>query len=425
MIQGIPSRVIVLLYWEKNTWYSLGPLAASLQKNHILYENIKGDPVVHIQNRLKDGNLVIYGESSRSVTLGGLKKRIASINNQIPSKKVFTIVGGSHASGDPQKILDLGVDFVVIGEGEKIFPNLVKRIVKSINDKQGKEIFYNLPGVAFLDRENQIVKVSPGNPINLDEYCPYSDNEEFPLHPPIELMRGCAFRCRFCQVGYMYGNPRFRSIKTVIKIVEHYIEFFKPIKKQVDIRFIAPNSLGYMEKKRGHPNYRALSELINYLKVLDVRTFFGTFPSEVRPEYITEDIVSLFDNLSNKQISVGFQSGSNNVLLDMRRGHTVEDGLKAHDLLTSHGLTPLFDFLLGTPSETVNDQWATLNLIRELGTKARVRLHYFMPLPGTPWVESTPVPLGRNIQAEIGRLAKAEIITGEFAKQIDFTLDGI
>ncbi|GAF88036.1 unnamed protein product, partial [marine sediment metagenome] len=80
MIQGIQSRVIVLLYWEKNTWYALGPLAASLQKNHILYEIIKGDPVVHIQNRLKDGNLVIYGESSRSMTLGGLKKRITSIN---------------------------------------------------------------------------------------------------------------------------------------------------------------------------------------------------------------------------------------------------------------------------------------------------------------------------------------------------------
>jgi B12-binding domain/radical SAM domain protein len=287
-----------------------------------------------------------------------------------------------------------------------------------------KEInFKNLPGIAFLDENGELIR-GPSRPkIDLNSYCPYSDNKSFPLHPPIELMRGCAFRCRFCQVGYMYGNPRFRSLDEIIQIVKHYIKFFKPLKKQVDIRFIAPNSLGYMEKKKGKPNHTALFQLVQRLKVLDVRTYFGTFPSEVRPEYITDDILTLWDDLANQQVSVGFQSGSDRILQDMRRGHTVEDGLRAHDLLTSHRLTPLFDFLLGTPSETVEDQWETLDLIRDLGKKARVRMHYFMPLPGTPWAKSIPAPLGRNIQTEIGRLARAEIITGEFAKQIDFSFN--
>ncbi len=412
------NSIIVLLYWTKNSWYSLGPLAASLQRNQLAYEIIKGNPVSQIKDKLEKGFSVIYGESSRSMTLSGLKKRLTEINRQIPSKKVFTVVGGPDASGAPREILEMGANFIVIGEGEVTLPELVKEFIC----KGNKDIdFSKLPGIAFLDDKGELIRGPSRARIDLNNYCPYSDNEIFPLHPPIELMRGCAFRCRFCQVGYMYGNPRFRSVNEILKIVKHYIKFFKPLKKQVDIRFIAPNSLGYMERERGKVNHTALFELVRKLKVLDVRIFFGTFPSEVRPEYITDEILALWDELANQQVSVGFQSGSDRILQDMRRGHSVEDGLRAHDLLISHQLTPLFDFLLGTPSETIEDQWKTLELIRELGNKARVRMHYFMPLPGTPWANSIPAPLGQDIQVEIGRLARAEIVTGKFAKQVEFS----
>ncbi|MFX0084729.1 MAG: TIGR04013 family B12-binding domain/radical SAM domain-containing protein [Candidatus Hodarchaeota archaeon] len=414
------NRIIVLLYWNKNSWYSLGPLAASLQKDQLVYEIIKGNPVDQIQDKIEKGFSVIYGESSRSMTLSGLKKRLNEINREIPSKKVFTVVGGPNASGNPREILEMGANFIVIGEGEVTLPELAKKIIY----KGNKDIdFSKLPGIAFLDEKGELIRGPSRARIDLDSYCPYSDNEIFPLHPPIELMRGCAFRCRFCQVGYMYGNPRFRSVNKILKIVKHYIKFFKPVKKQVDIRFIAPNSLGYMERERGKVNHTAIFELVQQLKVLDIRTFFGTFPSEVRPEYITDEILALWDDLANQQVSVGFQSGSDRILKDMRREHSVEDGLRAYDLLISHRLTPLFDFLLGTPSETVEDQWKTLELIRELGNRARIRMHYFMPLPGTPWVNSIPAPLGKEIQAEIGRLARAEIVTGEFAKQVEFSLE--
>ena len=149
----------------------------------------------------------------------------------------------------------------------------------------------------------------------------------------------------------------------------------------------------------------------------------GTFPSEVRPEYITEEIVDLFSLVDNRQISVGFQSGSDKVLHEMRRGHTVEAGLNAFDLLTDHGYTPVFDFILGNPNETEEDQWATLNLIRSLGANARARLHFFMPLPGTPWAFLSPTPLFPQIHSEIGRLAKDELISGDFDRQLNFMTD--
>ncbi len=278
----------------------------------------------------------------------------------------------------------------------------------------------NLSGIAYKDTQGNVIRNPSRVRIDLNDFCPYSDDPVFPLHPPIELMRGCAFRCRFCQVPYMYGNPRFRSIDTIIKIVEHYIKHFRPLKEHIDIRFIAPNSLGYMEKKQGEANYIVLRELITNLSKFDIRLFFGTFPSEVRPEYITEDVITLFDKIYNQQIAVGFQSGSDRILDEMRRGHTVSDGITAYDLLTSNGFTPIFDFILGSPTELEIDQWKTLDLIRELGKKAQARLHYFMPLVGTPWKNRFASPIYPEIRKEIGRLTKDEIVIGDFNRQIHF-----
>ncbi|MFX0170778.1 MAG: TIGR04013 family B12-binding domain/radical SAM domain-containing protein [Candidatus Hodarchaeota archaeon] len=412
------NKYIVLLYWDKTTWYALSPLAASLTRLNIPYQIFKGDSVEFIQNWIMKDFHVIYGESSRNMTLDSLEMRLKKFNGKKWSSKLFTVIGGPQASGNPEGILKMGADFVIVGEGEVTFPKLIQTLI--VNNFQ-KEGMHKILGIAYQNSHGEFIKTPTRKRIDLNDYCPYSNDINFPLHPPIELMRGCAFRCRFCQVPYIYGNPKFRSIDSIIKIVKHYIKHFKPLKEHVDIRFIAPNSFGYREKKRGQPNVSALKNLVKSLVQLEIRLFFGTFPSEIRPEYITDDTIELFDYVFNKQVSVGFQSGSDRILLKMRRGHSVSDGLDAFDLLTSHGLTPVFDFILGSPSETEAEQWETLHLIRELGTKARVRLHYFMPLPGTPWQDSIPTPLYPKNQIEIGRLAKDKIISGEFLRQFQFS----
>jgi B12-binding domain/radical SAM domain protein len=420
MIPISHKKYVVLLYWDKTTWYALGALTASLKQHDIPYEVIKGDAIEYVQNRVIEGYYVIYGESSRNMTLNSLKNRLKAFNEKELSSKLITVIGGPQASGNPQEILEMGADYVIIGEGEITFPKFIQTLV--INNFQ-KESTHNILGIAYQNSLGEFIRTPSRERIDLNDYCPYSDDTEFPLHPPIELMRGCAFRCRFCQVPYIYGNPRFRSINAIVKIVEHYIDHFKPLKKHTDIRFIAPNSLGYMEKKRGQPNVSALKNLVNRLKHYDIRLFFGTFPSEIRPEYVNDATIEFFDDVFNTQISVGFQSGSDRILSEMRRGHTVSDGLDAFDLLTSHGLIPVFDFILGSPSEIEAEQWETLSLIRELGKKVRVRLHYFMPLPGTPWEKGTPAPLYPKIQKEIGRLAKDKIISGNVVKQFQFAFN--
>ena len=63
------------------------------------------------------------------------------------------------------------------------------------------------------------------------------------------------------------------------------------------------------------------------------RIFFGTFPSEVRPESVKEETLRITQELGdNDNLTMGAQSGSPKILASIRRGHTVEQVFDAVDL---------------------------------------------------------------------------------------------
>jgi radical SAM superfamily enzyme YgiQ (UPF0313 family) len=115
---------------------------------------------------------------------------------------------------------------------------------------------------------------------------------------------------------------------------------------------------------------------------------------------------------SNTRVAFGIQSGSDRVLAAIGRGHTVADGIRAVELCRDHGLTPIVDLILGFPCETPGDEEATLGLIRTVVRTGRVRLHAFIPLPGTPLAGTTPRPVSAGAARALGRLALAGKLTG-------------
>ena len=136
-------------------------------------------------------------------------------------------------------------------------------------------------------------------------------------------------------------------------------------------------------------------------------------------EYISEKTIDVLKQASNKQVSIGLQSGSDRVLQSMNRDHSLEDGLRSIELLSSEGFKPIVDYLLGTPDETIEEQWETVDLAKSLQRVAKARFHYLIPLPGTPWRNAKPAPLGEGIQKAIGQLARRGVSTGSFHIQYD------
>jgi len=320
---------------------------------------------------------LLLGFSINSFQMAAYRQLLQELNQMPFRSKLFLVAGGPHPSARPKDLLELGVDVVVRGEGEKTFPEVVSAIASN-------SAIHSLKGIAFLNAQQEVVLTPKNDPITLDDYPPFAPEHE--LYSALEITRGCNYRCAYCQVPSLIGRPvRHRSPATIIR----WGKFLLSKRDSWDFRFITPNAFGYGAKRASEPNCQLIEELLAGLKALKAkkrkRIFFGTFPSEVRPESITEETLQLTrEYCDNDNLTMGAQSGSPRILKAIHRSHSVEAIEEAIDLANRYGFLVNVDFILGFPEETAEDQQLTLTLCRRLLRKnCRIHMHYLIPLPGT------------------------------------------
>ena len=195
---------------------------------------------------------------------------------------------------------------------------------------------------------------------------------------------------------------RHRSVESVL--------FYS--KYLTDIRFTSPNAFAY-----GSDGLCAQpSKIARLLRSLRGNVYFGTFPSEVRPEFVTHELLQLVrDTCANTSIHIGAQSGSDAVLREVARGHTRRDVELALDACQDCDVTPVVDFIFALPTETASDQCESLDLIDEIvKKKGKVRAHYFTPLPGTPYEKEMPAPISTEVNRKLGKLARDRHLAGRW-----------
>ncbi|MHA1266781.1 MAG: TIGR04013 family B12-binding domain/radical SAM domain-containing protein [Candidatus Helarchaeota archaeon] len=402
---------------SSKNWYSFAPLFANLERFNIFQKYtpflIKKRTESALQPLINQFERIILAYSFYTHETPTILQELNQIKSQFPREKIKFIAGGPHASGNPQQTIRMGFDLVIKGEGECSFPLLLERLW---NDTS----YSDIPGVCY-STGNSIHESTPINFIDLDETPTFS--EKFHLYPPLEISRGCPFGCKYCQVSYLFGRTmRHRRIETILKIVKVYQKIFMG-RRSLDIRFISPNSLAYFSKDGRSPNPKKIIQLLKSIYELakdNIRIFFASFPSETRPEFISLSLLEhIAPFLSNDHIAFGAQSGSDRILQLINRQHTVQDIQNATEAVLDSGFIPLIDFILGLPGEHPQDQFQTLTLIKELiNQKARVRIHYFMPLAGTPFANASSAPIAPTILSELGRFAKKGKIEGNLNTQI-------
>jgi B12-binding domain/radical SAM domain protein len=301
------------------------------------------------------------------------------------------IAGGPHPSGCPAETLRY-FDYVVVGEGEETLPELVSAI------RKGGDVSC-VKGIAFNDN-GKVVFTGKRDEIDMDKYPPFRP----PLFGPIEITRGCPWSCAYCQTPRLFGRRmRHRSIEAICK----YDKFYE------DKRLVSPNAFAYGSDGIT-PDEKAVESL---LRSLSGNIYFGTFPSEVRPEFVTPGMLELVNTYcANKELHLGGQSGSDRVLKAIHRGHTAAQVLSAVQMTRDSGLTPVVDFIFGLPGEREEDQHLTLDCIGSIIKEGgKVRAHYFMPLPGTELADTKPEKLSPEIEKLLGKLALGGKLTGSWS----------
>jgi len=309
----------------------------------------------------------------------------SSYRDEIAGAESITIVGGPHASACFREVAAYA-DYVVVGEGEYTLPRLLEKI--ELGSKE------TIPGVATRDHYAPVTSC-----IRLDAWPAFSEKQGF-----VEITRGCPFSCGYCQTPQIFGHcMRHRSIDTIAGFSNRYEH----------ARFVSPNAFAYGSDGI-HPRWEKIEALF---KKISSQIFFGTFPSEVRPEFVCKESLSLINRYcTNTKLHFGAQSGSDAVLERLHRGHTIEDVMRAVDLCTESGITPVVDFIVGFPFETDDDQLATVNLIRQVARSGKVHVHRFIPLPGTPLAGTTARSLLKETEKACGKLALAGKITGSWSE---------
>ncbi|OPY26863.1 MAG: coproporphyrinogen III oxidase [Methanocella sp. PtaU1.Bin125] len=366
--------------WNPKNRYSIAALGAVL-------------PDYRLVKKPEDG-VMLYSFASPQAAEVYREVDAAKSGPLTTSSGVVFIAGGPHPSGCPEEAAK-HFDYVVVGEGEETLPELLKAI------DQGSDAT-DVRGIAFL-RDGRYHYTGRRDDADLDKFPPFRP----PLYGPIEISRGCPWRCAYCQTPALFGHRmRHRSVEAICK----YDKFYE------DKRLISPNAFAY-GSDGVRPNPEAVERL---LKNLSGNIYFGTFPSEVRPEFVTPDLVGLVTAYcANKEIHLGGQSGSDRMLKAIHRGHTAAQVVDAAVTVKDAGLTPVVDFIFGMPGEREDDQAATLDCIQAIIKEGgKIRAHYFTPLPGTELAGTQPEKVAPAIDKLLGKLALGGRLTGSWSDAV-------
>ena len=414
-VKDVPPRLALLVYYNRSNRYSFNALLGALgTRPHGWQVHVatSAEQLLLELPRLASTNdltaVCISFCSTQLWDTGTLMSSLLLLENQ----RVFFIAGGPHPTGDSRGTLDMGFNLVVRGEGEETFLSVLEGLERG-------EVSPDIRGVAHRGADGAVTETARARRVDLDSFPSFA--VPFGRFGPIEITRGCPYFCSFCQTPYLVGGrPRHRSVESVVR----HIDWMRS-RNLRDVRFVTPNSFSYGSRDGRTVDPAAVEQLLRASRQAvgeAGRIFFGSFPSEVRPEHVTTEMVELVRRYANNDnLIIGGQSGSQRVLDLCHRGHSVEDVYGAVRVTRRANLTPNVDIIFGLPGESQQDVGLTISFIRRLVTLgARVHAHIFMPLPQTRFSRACAGGLSaatRKLIAE--ELTPSGLIYGDWRTQED------
>jgi B12-binding domain/radical SAM domain protein len=327
------------------------------------------DPIADAQALKARGEEVLILYSLSTPTFVEHWREVAEVASRFP-----VAAGGPHAAGDPITLAKLGVKYVVVGDGEAASPAIVEREL-GLRDEPP-------PNTVVIEDG----RVKTGRRVYV-ELVHKTYSETLSIYPPIEIMRSCNYRCAFCQT-WTQGPVRYRPEDNVVALAKIYVA-----RGHGDIRFIAPVGFLYGSEDGKTPNVDALVSLLKAVREAGGRPYLGTFPSETRPETVTRDALrAIKPYVANRRLSFGLQTASERLLKAMKRVHDVAAVEEAARTAVSIGFGPVVDVIGGLPGEEEDAASTVKEMEKLISTGALIRMHYFIPLPGTPLWGRRPAP---------------------------------
>jgi radical SAM superfamily enzyme YgiQ (UPF0313 family) len=297
------------------------------------------------------------------------------------SPETMIVWGGVHATLMTEETLRHPlVDIIVRGEGEISFKNLVDRL-----QMDRKSDLTPVRGISFKDKNGEIIHTPAERLLPMDQTLdlPYhlldsiedyiGSQGRFKDGTARSLIyissRGCPYHCTFCA---MPGLKETRWRAEPIELTYKRITTLKERFKLDSITFHDENFM--VDTKR----VNRLAEMIN-----------GEFKWWVQARMdslLRVDINKLVKN-GLGSLQPGLESGSERILKMIKKNETVEDYIEANKKLAKTDMEPLYNFMIGFPTESEEEVFMTVDLalrMLEDNNKAMIAGFYVVvPYPGT------------------------------------------
>ncbi len=276
----------------------------------------------------------------------------------------ITVMGGSHPTINAEDVLkDDNLDFVVLGEGDYSFLELVQYI-------EGKLGLDGLDGVGMKD--NGHIKIIPKTRFikNVDEIplparhllanerysqvnLPHGEATRLPWMT-IYSSRGCTAACTNCAVYQIWGKKyRPRSAESVLKEIEILIKDYGA--KELLI-----------EDDNFSADYKRVSKILDGI-INNKWDITWTTPSGIAIYTLDEKLLKKFKDSGCTSLTLGVESGSQRVLSKvLKKPLSLKKAEEVARAVRKVGLKTRAFFMLGIPGETKEEMRQTLEVARKL-----------------------------------------------------------
>lgn len=293
-------------------------------------------------------------------------------------KGAKVVIGGPYATVKAKQISEKQTcfDHIVCGEGESALSEILfGRAQEKILSIQNLSM-YDLPKINFSGWTDNDLRTYQENYKKMLKSGNYGKiPEEIPFFVFYQSSRGCVQkpRCGFC--GSRLGeNYNARTGEQLYLDLEGIIEQISLINKRIHIFDCSDSFTTGIDRLDNLDRYCAFPEI--------------SLTVYARSDEITNERAKKLRKIGVTKVSIGIETGSNNMMRQIGKGIDVSRDTEVAKILADNGISMYVNLLYGIPNETPTDLQRTVDHFEELtrfGNIYRVAARVTTPLPKSRW----------------------------------------
>ena len=352
----------------KKPKYGLQPLgilyiAAVLKQSGIDVElidaDIEGLTIKEMVDRILAAKPDMAGFSVMTPQLASTFMTTTFLKEIQPSLPI--VLGGAHISSTLDDVFSLSnsFDFAVYGEGEQTMLD----VVKSMEKASPPDCLDGIAGVIFRNRDGN-VKINPPrhwiadldslpslnyDMLDITKYRIPTMTGRYVITRMIS--RGCPFKCTFCDAPTTTGRKiRFHSPEKAVDEIHHTYKKY------------GARSFSFRDS-----TFSANADWVFKFCEAVIRSGMKiSWRCGTRVNCVSDELLKIMKRAGCYTINFGVESGHPDILKRLKKGITIEEIYRAHELTRKNDIRTYSTFMIGSPGETEETVKATIKVAKEI-----------------------------------------------------------